>query len=85
MFAIGSLFVFLNRRDDDCVGMHVHRLGNAQPVRVGLRHGRGRTDWERSPGYGERCDSPRVAQISLELMSASVFLVVVLLIFAKFA
>ena len=43
--------------------MHVHGLGNAQLVRVGLRHGRGRTDWDRSPGYAERCDSPRVAQI----------------------
>jgi hypothetical protein len=43
--------------------MHVHRVGNAQPVRVGFRHRRGWTDWERSFGYAERCDSPRVAQI----------------------
>jgi len=30
---------------------------------VGLRHRRSRTRWERSPGYAERCDSSRVAQI----------------------
>ena len=55
--------------------MHVHRLGNAQLVRVGLRHGRGRTHWERFPGYAERCDSPRVAQIfsrALEYLGLSV-------------
>jgi hypothetical protein len=43
--------------------MHVHRLGNAQPIRVGLPHRWGWTDWERSPGYAERCDSQSVAQI----------------------
>ena len=43
--------------------MHVHRLGNAQLVRVGLRHGRGRTYWDRSLGYAERCDSERVAKV----------------------
>ena len=43
--------------------MHVHGLGNAQLVRVGLRHGRGRTDWGRSLGYGERGDLPTLAQI----------------------
>ncbi len=43
--------------------MHVHGLGNAQLVRVGLCHGRGRTHWERFPGYGERRDLPRLAQI----------------------
>jgi len=43
--------------------MHVHRMGNAQLVRVGFRHRRGRTDRERSVGYTERSDSPRVAQI----------------------
>jgi len=45
------------------MGMHVHRVGNAQPVRVGLRHRRGWPDREHSFGYAERCDSPRVAQI----------------------
>src|SRR6478735_9230059 len=43
--------------------MHVHGLGNAHLVRVGLRHGRSRTHWERSPGYAKRVDSERVAQI----------------------
>jgi len=43
--------------------MHVHRVGNAQPVRVGLRHCRGRADWKRCPGYAKRSNSPRVAQI----------------------
>ncbi len=43
--------------------MHVHGLGNAQLVRVGLRHGRGRTHWERFPGYAERYYSSRVAQV----------------------
>ena len=56
-------FRICHRRGDDCVGMHVHGLGNAQLVRMGLRHGRGRTNWERFPGYAERCDSSRVAQI----------------------
>jgi hypothetical protein len=60
--AIGSLFVFV-------IGavmiacMYVHRLGNAQLVRMGFGHCRGRTHWDRSLGYAERCDSPRVAQI----------------------
>lgn len=43
--------------------MYVHRLGNAQPVRVGLRHGRGRSDRDRSLVYAERGDSQRVAQV----------------------
>ena len=43
--------------------MHALRLGNTQPVCVGLRHRRGRPDCERSPGDAERVDSPRVAQI----------------------
>jgi hypothetical protein len=30
---------------------------------VGLRHRWSRTDWDRSFGYAERCDSPKVAQI----------------------
>ena len=34
--------------------MHVHRVGNAQPVRVGLRHCRGRADWKRCLGHAER-------------------------------
>ena len=65
--------------------MHVHRMGNTQLVRVGLRHGWGRTDWERSLGYAECCDLPKLAQISLALMSVSVVLFLALLIFAKFA
>jgi len=43
--------------------MYVLRLGNTQPVCVGLRHRRGRPDCERSPGDAERVDSPRVAPI----------------------
>jgi hypothetical protein len=43
--------------------MHVHWLGNANPFQVGLRHGWGRTDFERSLGYAKRCDSPTMAQI----------------------
>jgi hypothetical protein len=45
------------------VGVYVHRVGNAQLVCVGLRHRRSRTDSERSPGYAECDDSPRVAEI----------------------
>ena len=43
--------------------MHVYWLGNANLVRMGLRHGRGGADWNRSSRYGERCDSPKMAQI----------------------
>jgi len=43
--------------------MHVHRVGKAQPVRVGLRHCRGRADWKRCLDYAKRCDSPKAAQI----------------------
>lgn len=56
-------FRFCYRRIDDCVGMHVHGMGNAEPVRMGLHHRRGRTDWERLLGYVKRCDSQSVAQI----------------------
>ena len=42
---------------------HVHRVGNAQPVRMGFPHCRGLTDWDRSLVYAERSDSPTVAQI----------------------
>ena len=59
----GLAFRICHRRGDDCVGMHVHRVGNAQPVRMGFPHCRGRTHCDRSLGYAERCDSPRVAQI----------------------
>ena len=45
------------------MGMRVNRMGNARPIGVGLRHGRGRPDRERSVGYGKRCDSQNVAQI----------------------
>jgi hypothetical protein len=43
--------------------MHVYRVGNTEPVCVGLHHRRGRSDWDPSFGYTERCDSQKVAQI----------------------
>lgn len=51
------------RRTDDCVGIYGDGMGNAQSVRMGLHHRRGRTDWERLLGYVKRCDSQSVAQI----------------------
>ena len=43
--------------------MRLHRMGNTHLVRLGLRHCRGRTDWERSLGNAERIDSSWMAQI----------------------
>ena len=43
--------------------MHIHGLGNTQPVRVGLRQRRSRAGWQRSAGYAERRDSSTLAQI----------------------
>ena len=43
--------------------MHVHGVGNAQLVRMGFPYCRGRTYWDRSLGYAERCDSERVAKV----------------------
>ena len=65
--------------------MHVHRLGNAQSVRMGFPYCRGRTYWDRSLGYAERVIQKGWRRFSLALMSVSVFLFLLLLIFAKFA
>jgi hypothetical protein len=43
--------------------MLVYRVGNTEPVCVGLHHRPGRSDWDPSFGYAERCDSQKVAQI----------------------
>ena len=65
--------------------MHAHRLGNAQLVRVGLRHRRGRTDWDHSLGYGERRDLPWLVQIFSRAHECVGLPVSTLLIFAKLA
>ena len=45
------------------MGVHLHRVGSAQPFRVGFAHRRDRTNWERLFLYRERGDSPTVAHI----------------------
>ena len=45
------------------MGVHLHRVGSAQPFRVGFAHRRNQTNWERLFLYRERGDSPTVAHI----------------------
>ena len=84
-FAIGSLFVFVIGAAMIALGMYVHRMGNAQPVRMGFPHCRGRLIGTALLAMLSAVIHQEWRRFSLALMSASVFLFLVLLIFVKFA
>jgi hypothetical protein len=83
-FAIGSLFVFVIGAVMiawACVSTGWKRSAGSR----GLRHGRGRTDWTALLAVLSAVLHRGWRRFSLALMSASVLLFLVLLIFAKFA